>query len=78
VELEEANNSKTVLTKSGKAGYLPNETLSSEKSLDSHKAAVGSEVYKGLMGSKTNDMRANEVSSTHTRPTDSTNNSNVR
>jgi len=75
VELEEANNSKTVLIKSGKAGYLPNETLNSEKSLDSHKAAVGSEVYKGLMGSKPNDMRANEVSSTHTRPTDSTNNS---
>ena len=75
VKLEEANNSKTVLTKSGKAGYLPSETLSSEKSLDSHKAAVGSEIYKGLMGSDTKVMKANEVSSTHARPTNSTNNS---
>jgi len=75
VELEEANNSKTVLTKSGKAGYLPSETLSSEKSLDSHKAAVGSEVYKGLMGSDTKVLKANELSSTHARPTNSTNNS---
>jgi len=75
VELEEANNSKTVLTKSGKAGYLPSETLSSEKSLDSHKSAVGSKVYKGLMGSDTKVMKANEESSTHARPTDSTNNS---
>ena len=76
VELEEANNSKTVFTKSGKGGYLPSETLSSEKSLDSHKAAVGSEIYKGLMGSDTKVMKANEVSSTHARPTNSTNNSN--
>jgi len=75
VKLEEANNSKTVLTKSGKAGYLPSETLSSEKPLDSHKAAVGSKVYKGLMGSDTKVMEANEVSSTHARPTDATNNS---
>ncbi|KAG7529819.1 Ribonuclease H-like superfamily, partial [Arabidopsis suecica] len=75
VELKEANNSKTVLTNSGKAGYLPSETLSSEKSLDSHKATVGSKVYKGLMGSDTKVMKANEVSSTHARPTDSTNNS---
>ena len=75
VELEEANNSKTVLTKSGKVRYFPSETLSSEKSLDSHKSTVGSEVYKGLMGSDTKVMKANEVSSTHARPTDSTNNS---
>ncbi|KAG7552350.1 Aspartic peptidase domain superfamily [Arabidopsis thaliana x Arabidopsis arenosa] len=65
-ELAEENHLKTVLTKSGKVGYLPSETLSSEKSLDSH---------KGLMGSETKVMRANEVSSTHARPTDSTNNS---
>ncbi|CAL9219118.1 unnamed protein product, partial [Arabidopsis halleri] len=74
-ELAEENYLKTVLTKSGKAGYLPSETLSSEKSLDSHKVAVGSEVYKGLMGSETKFMGGNEVSSTHARPTDSTNNS---
>ena len=53
--------------------------MSSEKSLDSHKATVGSKVgskvYKGLMGSDTKVMKANEVSSTHARPTDSTNNS---
>jgi len=75
VELEEANDSKTVLTKNGKDGYLPSETLSSKKSFDSQKAAVDSEVYKGLMGSDTKVMKANEVSSTHARPTDSTNNS---
>ena len=63
------------MTKSGKPGYLPSETLSSEKSLESHKAAVGSQVYKGLMESDTKIIKANEVSSTHARPNDSTNNS---
>ncbi|KAG7552286.1 Retrotransposon gag domain [Arabidopsis thaliana x Arabidopsis arenosa] len=75
VELEEANNLKTVLTKSGKVGYLPSETLSSEKSLDLHKASAGTEVYKGLMGTDTKVIGANEVSSKHARQTDSTNNS---
>ncbi|KAG7594090.1 Retrotransposon gag domain [Arabidopsis thaliana x Arabidopsis arenosa] len=70
-EVAEEDHQKTSLTKSGEAGYLLTETLSCGKSLDSHKEVAGSEVFKGLIGSKTEVKVAYEASSTHAQPTDS-------
>ncbi|KAG7556870.1 Retrotransposon gag domain [Arabidopsis suecica] len=70
-EVAEEDHQQTSLTKSGEAGYLLTETLSCGKSLDSHKEVVGSEVFKGLIGSKTEVKVAYEASSTHAQPTDS-------
>ncbi|KAG7578989.1 Retrotransposon gag domain [Arabidopsis thaliana x Arabidopsis arenosa] len=71
-QLADEDHLQTALTKSGEAGYLPGETLSSENSLDSRKATTGSDVTKGLIASETNSMAANEASSTHIRPADLT------
>ncbi|KAG7619704.1 Retrotransposon gag domain [Arabidopsis suecica] len=62
---------ETALTRSGEARYLPSETLSYDKSLDSHKAVVGKEFF----GSKTEVRASNKEISTHTRPLCSTVNS---
>ncbi|KAG7585645.1 hypothetical protein ISN45_Aa02g009890 [Arabidopsis thaliana x Arabidopsis arenosa] len=70
-EVAEEDHQKTSLTKSGEAGYLLTETLSCGKSLESHKEVAGSEVFKGLIGSKTEVKVAYEASSTHAQPTDS-------
>ncbi|KAG7547992.1 Zinc finger CCHC-type [Arabidopsis suecica] len=70
-EVAEEDHQQTSLTKSGEAGYLLTETLSCGKSLESHKEVVGSEVFKGLIGSKTEVKVAYEASSTHAQPTDS-------
>ncbi|KAG7543330.1 Retrotransposon gag domain [Arabidopsis thaliana x Arabidopsis arenosa] len=70
-EVAEEDHQQTSLTKSGEAGYLLAETLSCGKSLDSHKEVAGSEVFKGLIGSKTEVKVAYEASSTHAQPTDS-------
>ncbi|KAG7552295.1 Retrotransposon gag domain [Arabidopsis thaliana x Arabidopsis arenosa] len=70
-EVAEEDHQKTSLTKSGEAGYLLTKTLSCGKSLDSHKEVAGSEVFKGLIGSKTEVKVAYEASSTHAQPTDS-------
>ncbi|KAG7572497.1 hypothetical protein ISN44_As09g008580 [Arabidopsis suecica] len=70
-EVAEEDHQQTSLTKSGEAGYLLTETLSCGKSLDSHKEVAGSEVFKGLIGSKTEVKVAYEASSTHAQPTDS-------
>ncbi|KAG7536911.1 Retrotransposon gag domain [Arabidopsis suecica] len=66
-ELTEEDHFQTILTKSGKVGYLSSETLSFENSLDSHKTIVGPEVFKSLIVSETKVMTLNEESSTHTR-----------
>ncbi|KAG7559386.1 Reverse transcriptase RNA-dependent DNA polymerase [Arabidopsis thaliana x Arabidopsis arenosa] len=70
-EVAEEDHQKISLTKSGEAGYLLTENLSCGKSLDSHKEVAGSEVFKGLIGSKTEVKVAYEASSTHAQPTDS-------
>ncbi|KAG7594094.1 Zinc finger CCHC-type superfamily [Arabidopsis thaliana x Arabidopsis arenosa] len=70
-EVAEDDHQQTSLTKSGEAGYLLTENLSCGKSLDSHKAVAGSEVFQGLIGSKTEVKVAYEASSTHAQPTDS-------
>ncbi|KAG7556876.1 Integrase catalytic core [Arabidopsis suecica] len=70
-EVAEEDHQQTSLTKSGEAGYLLTENLSCGKSLDSHKEVAGSEVFKGLIGSKTEVKVAYEASSTHAQPTDS-------
>ncbi|KAG7543337.1 Integrase catalytic core [Arabidopsis thaliana x Arabidopsis arenosa] len=70
-EVAEEDHQKTSLTKSGEAGYLLTETLRCGKSLDSHKEVAGSEVFKGLIESKTEVKVAYEASSTHAQPTDS-------
>ena len=49
---------------SGEARHLPSETLSYDKSLDSHKAVVGTKFF----GSKTKVSASNKEISTHTRP----------
>ncbi|OAP19254.1 hypothetical protein AXX17_AT1G38480 [Arabidopsis thaliana] len=59
---------ETALTRSGEARHLPSETLSYDKSLDSHKAVVGTEFF----GSKTEVRASNKEISTHTRPLSST------
>ncbi|KAG7585617.1 Retrotransposon gag domain [Arabidopsis thaliana x Arabidopsis arenosa] len=71
-ELADEDHLQTALTKSGEAGYLLGETLSSENSLDLHKVTTGSDVIKGLIASETNVMAANEASLTRTRPADLT------
>ncbi|KAG7583639.1 Retrotransposon gag domain [Arabidopsis suecica] len=71
-EVAEEDHQKTSLTKSGEAAYLLTENLSCGKSLDSHKEVAGSEVFKGLIGSKIEVKVAYEASSTHAQPTDST------
>ncbi|KAG7564211.1 Retrotransposon gag domain [Arabidopsis suecica] len=70
-EVAEEDHQKTSLTKSGEAGYLPTETLRCGKSLDSHKEVAGSEVFKGLIESKTEVKVAYEASSTYAQPGDS-------
>ncbi|KAG7578951.1 Ribonuclease H-like superfamily [Arabidopsis thaliana x Arabidopsis arenosa] len=70
-EVAEEDHQKTSLTKSGEAGYLPTETLRCGKSLDSHKEVAGSEVFKGLIESKTEVKVAYEASSTYAQPADS-------
>jgi len=62
---------ETALTRIGEARHLPSETLSYDKSLDSHKAVVGTEFF----GSKTEVRASNKEISTHTRPLCSTVNS---
>ncbi|KAG7556954.1 Retrotransposon gag domain [Arabidopsis suecica] len=67
-ELADEDHLQTALTKSGEAGYLLGETLSSENLLDLRKVTTGSDVIKGLIASEINVMAANEASLTHTRP----------
>ncbi|KAG7533175.1 Retrotransposon gag domain [Arabidopsis thaliana x Arabidopsis arenosa] len=70
-EVAEEDHQKTSLTKSGEVGYLPTETLRCGKSQDSHKEVAGSEVFKGLIESKTEVKVAYEASSTYAQPADS-------
>ncbi|KAG7648639.1 Retrotransposon gag domain [Arabidopsis thaliana x Arabidopsis arenosa] len=66
-EIVHRDHLQTTLTKSTEARFLSSETLSYEMSLDSHNEVPGSEIFKGVIASETEDVTLNEEGSTDTR-----------
>ncbi|KAG7636085.1 hypothetical protein ISN45_At02g006800 [Arabidopsis thaliana x Arabidopsis arenosa] len=65
-EIVDRDHIQTTLTKSSEAGFLSSETLSYEMSLDSHNEVPGSEIFKGVIASETEDVTLDEEGSTDT------------